>query len=51
MYKKVELPKDGFAGIEREVAKQWKEKDIIKKNFAMNEGKMVFLLSLRLRRN
>ncbi len=41
MYKKVEL-KDGFAGMEREVAKKWKEKDIIKKNFAMNEGKEYF---------
>ena len=41
MYKKVEL-KDGFVGMEREVAKTWKEKDIIKKNFAMNEGKRYF---------
>ena len=41
MYKKVEL-KDGFVGMEREVAKVWKEKDIIKKNFAMNEGKRYF---------
>ena len=30
MYKKVEL-KDGFVGMEREVAEMWKEKDIIKK--------------------
>ena len=41
MYKKVEL-KDGFVGMEREVAKTWKEKNIIKKNFAMNEGKRYF---------
>ena len=41
MYKKVEL-KDGFVGMEREIAKVWKEKDIIKKNFAMNEGKRYF---------
>ncbi len=41
MYKKVEL-KDGFVGMEREVAKVWKEKNIIKKNFAMNEGKRYF---------
>ena len=41
MYKKVEL-KDGFVGMEREVAKTWKKKDIIKKNFAMNEGKRYF---------
>lgn len=41
MYKKVEL-KDGFVGMEKEIAKTWKEKDIIKKNFAMNEGKRYF---------
>ena len=41
MYKKVEL-KNGFVGMEREIAKIWKEKDIIKKNFAMNEGKRYF---------
>ena len=41
MYKKVEL-KNGFVGMEHEVAKKWKEKDIIKKNFAMNEGKRYF---------
>ena len=29
MYKKVEL-KDGFVGMENQVAKTWKEKDIIK---------------------
>ena len=42
MYKKVELPKEGFVGIERQVAEGWKKKDIIKKNFAMNEGKRYF---------
>ena len=41
MYKKVEL-KDGFVGMEHEVAKNWKEKNIIKKNFNMNEGKRYF---------
>ena len=41
MYKKVEL-KDGFVGMERRVAENWKEKDIIKKNFDMNEGKRYF---------
>ena len=41
MYKKVEL-KDGFVGMEKEVANLWKEKDVIKKNFAMNEGKRYF---------
>ncbi len=41
MYKKVEL-KNGFVGMEKEVAAMWKQKDIIKKNFAMNEGKRYF---------
>lgn len=41
MYKKVEL-KDGFVGMEREVAETWKKKDIIKKNFDMNKGKRYF---------
>ena len=35
MYKKVEL-KNGFVGMEHEVAKKWKEKDIIKKNLIKN---------------
>ena len=43
MYKKVELKK-GFVGMEQDVAKVWKEKDIIKKNFAMNEGKRYFTI-------
>ena len=42
MYKKVELKEDGFAGMEHEVQKMWKEKDIVKKNFAINEGKRYF---------
>ena len=42
MYKKVELPQEGFVGIEHEVANKWKEKNIIKKNFNMNEGKKYF---------
>lgn len=41
MYKKVELP-DGFAGMEKNVAKMWKGKNIIKKNFDMNKGKRYF---------
>ena len=41
MYKKVEL-KNGFVGMEQDVAKLWKDKDIIKKNFALNEGKEYF---------
>ncbi len=41
MYKKVEL-KDGFVGMEHKVAENWKEKNIIKKNFDMNEGKRYF---------
>ena len=41
MYKKVEL-KNGFVGMEQEVSKLWKDKDIINKNFNMNEGKEYF---------
>ena len=41
MYKKVEL-ENGFVGLERKVAKEWKEKNIMEKNFAMNEGKEHF---------
>ena len=41
MYKKVELP-NGFVGMEQEVAKKWKEKNIIKKNLDMNKGKKYF---------
>ncbi len=41
MYKKVDL-QNGFVGMEQEIAKVWKDKDIIKKNFAMNEGKRYF---------
>ena len=41
MYKKVEL-KDGFVGMEREVAEMWKKKGIIQKNFDMNKGKRYF---------
>ena len=36
MYKKVELPK-GFVGMEKEVADLWKNKNVIKKNFDMNQ--------------
>ncbi len=41
MYKKVEL-KNGFVGMEQEIAKKWKENNIIKKNFAMNKGAKYF---------
>lgn len=41
MYKKVELP-NGFVGMEQEVAENWEKKDIIQKNFSMNEGKRYF---------
>ena len=41
MYKKVEL-KDGFVGMEKEVEKLWNEKNVIKKNFDMNQGKRYF---------
>ena len=42
MYKKVELKEDGFVGMESNVLKTWKEKDIIKKSFNRNEGKRYF---------
>ena len=42
MYKKVELPKNGFVGMEQNVAKLWKDKNIIKKNLDMNKGKEYF---------
>jgi len=42
MYKKVELKENGFVGMEHDVQNMWKEKDIIKKNFAINEGKRYF---------
>ena len=41
MYKKVELP-EGFVGMENKVSNLWKEKNIIKKNFAKNEGSKYF---------
>ena len=43
MYKKVELSKEGYVGMEKEVAELWKEKDIVKKNFNKNEGKRYFM--------
>lgn len=43
MYKKVELPKEGYVCMEKEVAELWKEKDIVKKNFNKNEGKKYFM--------
>ena len=43
MYKKVELPKEGYVGMEKEVAELWKERDIVKKNFNKNEGKKYFM--------
>ena len=42
MYKKVELPENGFVGMEQKLAKTWKEKDIIKKNLNMNKGARYF---------
>jgi len=41
MYKKVEL-KNGFVGMEKEVAKRWQDENIIKKNFDMNKGAKYF---------
>ena len=43
MYKKVELPKEGFVGIENKISKMWKEKKIIKKSFeSSNKEKRYF---------
>ena len=42
MYKKVELKEKGFVGMEQDVQKLWKEKDIIHKNFDINKGKRYF---------
>ena len=42
MYKKVELP-DGYVGMEKEVAKLWKDKNIVKKNLDKNKGKRYFV--------
>ena len=42
MYKKVELP-NGYVGMENDVAKLWKEKDIVKKNLDMNKGERYFV--------
>ena len=42
MYKKVELKENGFVGLEHEVKDLWDKKDIIHKNFAINEGKRYF---------
>ncbi|MEG1483628.1 isoleucine--tRNA ligase [Clostridium sp.] len=36
MYKKVELP-TGFVGMEKQVTELWKERDVIQKNFDMNQ--------------
>lgn len=48
MYKKVELTKDGFVGMEQNIAKVWKEKDIVKKNFDLNQGKDILLFMMDL---
>ena len=42
MYKKVELGKDGFVGMERKVADEWKKNDIINKNLNLNKGARYF---------
>lgn len=47
MYKKVEL-KNGFVGMENEVAEMWKQKNIIKKNFEMNKGQRYFTFMMDL---
>ena len=45
MYKKVELPENGFVGMEQAVAKNWEEKNIIKKNIPVKskQPKQCFL--------
>ena len=43
MYKKVELPENGFVGMEQNVSKLWKEKGIVEKNLDMNKGKRYFV--------
>ena len=42
MYKKVEL-QNGYVGMENNVAKLWKEKNIINKNLSLNKGKKYFV--------
>ena len=42
MYKKVELP-DGYVGMEKSVADLWKERNVVKKNLGLNEGKKYFM--------
>ncbi|MBP2629262.1 MAG: Isoleucyl-tRNA synthetase [Firmicutes bacterium] len=41
MYKKVDA-KNNFVEMEKSILEQWQEKDIIKKNFQMNEGSEYF---------
>ena len=41
MYKKVEL-QNGFVGMENDVTKLWKDKNIIKKSLNGNKGKRYF---------
>ena len=43
MYKKVELPAEGFVGMEHKVHEGWEKKNIIKKNLDMNKGKRYFV--------
>ena len=42
MYKKVELPQEGFVGMEHQVLEKWKKDNIVEKNFKLNEGKEHF---------
>ena len=43
MYRKVELPENGFVGIEQKVSEKWRERQIVKKNLNMNKGKRYFV--------
>ena len=47
MYKKVEL-KDGFVGMENDVSKVWKEKDIVKKVLMQIKVKDILLFMMDL---
>lgn len=42
MYKKVEL-QNGFVGMEKDVAALWKNRNIVKKNFDMNQDEILSL--------
>ena len=47
MYKKVELPQ-GFVGMEKEIANLWNARNVIKKNFDMNQDGEYFTFMMDL---